>query len=84
MPRKQNLIAIDFHEHDTIEALTLLLDMARDGKISGMVFGVTQKRGERPLFGSTGKLASDQVSAVGVAAILEDQLSQPFLSCSNQ
>jgi hypothetical protein len=82
MPRKSKLVALDFHEHDTIDALRLLLEMAKDGKISGMVFGVIQKRGERPLFGSTGQLASDQVAAVGVAAILEDQLSQPFLACS--
>lgn len=76
------LIALDMHEHDTIAALTYLLKLAEGGHIAGIVYGAVPKRGARPIFGATGRLATNNVEACGVAAILEDQFTQEYLVCS--
>lgn len=73
---------LDFHEADTAAALALLTKLVEENRVSGMVFAVMQKRGERPIFGATGRLASNDIEAAGLAAILEDQFTQPYLLCS--
>lgn len=82
MTSKKELIHLDFHEYDTAEALEYLAGLVREGQVSGMIFAVTIKKGRRPLFGATGLLASNGIMAAGLAAILEDQFTQPFLMCS--
>lgn len=76
------LVSLDFHEHDTVAALELLIKLAEEGHIAGLIYGAVPKRGTRPLFGATGRLASNNVEACGVAAILEDQFTQQYLVCS--
>ena len=79
---KGKIITLDFHEHDTAAALVHLANLVESGQISGMVFACIGKRGTKPIFGATGRLASDDIMAAGLAAILEDQLTQPFLRCA--
>lgn len=78
---RHNIVQLDFHEHDTEQALAYLADLVRKGQVSGMIFAVATKRGSRPLFGATGALASNDILAAGMAAILEDQFTQPYLMC---
>lgn len=79
---RNKLVHLDFHEHDTAEALRFLADLVARGEISGMVFACRGKRGARPLFGATGVLATDDILAAGMAAVLEDQFTQPYLLCA--
>lgn len=77
MPDK--LIALDFAESDTIEAAQMLLDMAKAGKIVGMVFAVQlshQKHNRRVMLGATGRPANDLIVATGLSAILHCNLTQ--------
>lgn len=76
------LVTLDFHEHDTVAALEYLRALTESGLIAGIVYGAVSKRGSRPLFGATGRLATNNVEACGVAAILEDQLTQEYLACA--
>lgn len=82
MNNPTELITLDFHEHDTRQALEYLLNLVAENRVSGMVYAVMLKRGEKPLFGATGRLASNDFEAAGLAATLEDQLTQPYLACS--
>lgn len=82
MPSNSKFTKLDFHEHDTAAALAHLSIMVNSGKISGMVFACIGKRGSKPIFGATGVLASNDILAAGLAAILEDQFTQPFLRCA--
>lgn len=75
------IIELDLHEHDTVDALQYLLQLCNENKVSGMVFAATLK-GSSPVFGTTGRLASNGIEAAGLAAILEAQLTQPYLSCA--
>lgn len=65
MPK--SLTTLDFHEHDTSDALAMLLQMVEDNRVAGIVFAVAMKRGERPLFGATGRLASNDIEAAGLS-----------------
>ena len=58
---------LEFHERDTAAALTMLQQMVNDNRGAGLVFGVAMKRGERPLFCATGRLASNDMEAAGLA-----------------
>lgn len=80
MPRK--IITLDFHEHDTVHALEYLLGLCHENRVAGIVYGVQMKRGERPVFGATGRLATNNIEACGMAAILEDQFTQQYLFCA--
>lgn len=70
---KSKLATLDFTEHDTIEALRYLISMCEQNKISGMVFAVTLRNGRkrRHLFGATGRLASNNVEAAGMACLMQ-------------
>ena len=84
MANKSKFVHLDFHEHDTAAALTHLAELVEKGEISGMVYACIGKRGSKPIFGATGRLASDDIMAAGLSAILEDQFTQPFLMCSTK
>lgn len=62
-------VLLDFHEHDTAEALKYLIGLVESGQISGIVFAVSIKRG-RNIFGATGRLASNLTEAAGMASML--------------
>lgn len=78
MPHNKELIELDFHEHDTVAALRYLIQQCDAGNISGIVFGCAMKRGKRPMFGATGRLASNGIEAAGMAGILHNQLVKPY------
>lgn len=80
MPK--SITTLDFHEHDTAAACAYIQGLVTEGRVSGMVFAVMLKRGEKPIFGATGRLASNDIEAAGLSAILEDQFTQPYLLCS--
>lgn len=72
------LIALDFLEYDTIEAAQLLLQMAKDGQILGMVFAVQlsrQKHRRKVMLGASGRPANDAIVASGLSAILHCNLT---------
>jgi hypothetical protein len=70
-----SLTGLDFHEADTAAALNLLMQMVQENRVAGIVFGVAMKRGERPVFGSTGRLASSDVEAAGLSFKLAVQFT---------
>lgn len=72
-----NLIILDFGQDDTIELLEELLDKARSGKISGMVFSVhlNSKRRRRIILGATGRSAHNLLEATGLSALLHCRLT---------
>lgn len=77
------LIALDFAEYDTIEAARMLLQMAKDGQIVGMVFAVQlghQRRKRKVILGATGRPANDLIVATGLSAILHCNLTQQAMS----
>lgn len=77
------LVSIDFAEYDTIEAARLLLQMAEDGHILGMVFAAQlsrQKSKRKVMLGATGRPANDTVVAVGLSAILHCNLTQQAMA----
>lgn len=77
------LIAIDFAEYDTIEASQLLLQMAKEGQILGMVFAAQLSRHKskrKVMLGATGRPANDTVIAVGLSAILHCNLTQQAMA----
>lgn len=80
MPNR--LVNIDFHEHDTASALAYIQSLVEHDEISGMVFACLVKRGKKPIFGATGRAASDDILAAGLSSILEDQFTQSFLRCA--
>lgn len=83
MSPKKTLVQLDFHEHDTEAACQFIQGLVQDGRVSGMVFAVMLKKGEKPIFGATGRLATNDIEAAGLSAILEDQFTQPYLLCSS-
>lgn len=77
------LIALDFAEYDTIEAAKMLLQMAEDGHISGMVFAVQlshRRRKRKIMLGATGRPANDLIVATGLSAILHCNLTQQAMA----
>lgn len=77
------LIALDFAEYDTIEAAQMLLKMAKDGQVIGMVFAVQlsrQSRRRKVMLGATGRSANDAIVATGLSAILHCNLTQQAMA----
>lgn len=77
------LIALDFAEYDTIEAAQMLLNMAKEGQIIGMVFAAQlsrQKRRRKILLGATGRPANDVIVATGLSAVLHCNLTQQAMT----
>lgn len=72
-----NLVLLDFSDPDTISLLEDLLDMARKGKISGMVFSVliSTRRKRRVILGSTGRASHNLIEATGLSALLHCRLT---------
>lgn len=81
MPNR--LIALDFTEHDTAAALTMLQDMVSKGDVTGLVFAVQlsqKKSARRVMLGATGRPANDILIAVGLSAILHCNLTQQAMN----
>lgn len=77
------LIQLDFAEYDTIEAAQLLLKMAKEGHIVGMVFAAQlsrQKNKRKVLLGASGRPANDTIIATGLSAILHCNLTQQAMA----
>ena len=74
---KDNLVILDFGQDDTIDLLEELLDMARGGQVSGMVFAVhlNYKRRRRVILGATGRSAHNMLEATGLSALLHCRLT---------
>lgn len=81
---KTKVTSIDLPDHDTIHALEYLLTLSKEGRIAGIVFAIALKNERRHphLCGATGRLASNQVEAAGVSAMLHLKLSQESLEAS--
>lgn len=77
------IIDLDFHEYDTIEAMRYIISLCERDLVGGVVFGVAMKRGHQNLYAATGRLASNTVEAAGVSAILRDRITQPLLGCGS-
>lgn len=80
---KSKLIKLDFAEYDTIEAAKMLLQMANDGGIVGMVFAVqlsNHSRKRKVMLGATGRPANDVVVATGLSSILHCNLTQQAMA----
>ncbi len=73
---KRNLITLDFHEYGIEDALVMLLDMAKKGKINGLIFSarMTQRGGEPYLYGCEGRLLDNRAEAIGAAVLLQHSL----------
>lgn len=72
------LVALDFSEYDTIEAARMLLQMAEDGHIIGMIFAVQlsrQKGRRKVMLGASGRPANDAIVASGLSSILHCNLT---------
>jgi hypothetical protein len=63
----KSVTSLDFHEHDTGAALDLLQRLVDENRVAGIVFAVAMKRGDAPLFGATGRLASNDMEAAGLS-----------------
>lgn len=77
------LIQLDFAEYDTIEAAQMLLQMAKDGHVIGMVFAAQlsrQKNKRKVLLGASGRPANDTIIATGLSAILHCNLTQQAMA----
>lgn len=81
--RNPEIIDLDFHEYDTIEAMRYIISLCERDLVAGVVFGVAMKRGQENLYAATGRLASNVVEAAGVSAILRDRITQPVLGCAS-
>lgn len=85
MPSKikteQELIALDFIEHDTIAALDYLRGLCDQNRVAGMVFAIAlkQSRSRNHICGATGRLATNLVEASGVGAMMSLKLTQEAL-----
>lgn len=77
------LISLDFTEYDTVEAAQLLLQMAKEGHIVGMVFAAQlshHKSKRKIMLGATGRPANDAIVATGLSAILHCNLTQQAMA----
>lgn len=72
-----DLIRLDFHEYGIEEKLLELLDMAKAGKINGLIFSarMTHKGDEPYLFGCEGRLLDNQAEAIGAAVLLQNKMA---------
>jgi hypothetical protein len=74
------IIALDFTEYDTIAACEMLLKLAREGRLQGMVFAAGIADGSnikrKRMLGATGRAADDLEVASGLSAILHSSLTQ--------
>lgn len=81
---KGKITVIDLPDHDTVHALEYLLTLAKDGRVSGMLFALAMK-GDRKhphLCGATGRLSTNQVEAAGISAMLSLKMVQESLDIS--
>jgi hypothetical protein len=60
--------------HDTVEALQTLLDLAKEGEVTGIAFAVTLKR-QRYITNVAGHCYRHPTFARGAVAFLSDQLA---------
>ena len=72
--KKADLIEIDFHEHDTIALLRFLLNLSEQGRVAGLVYGVSVIGREQPIYGVTGRVASSPLKSAGLAASLASHM----------
>ena len=81
---KTKITSIDLPDNDTIHALEYLLTLAKENRIAGIVLALSLKneRAHHHLCGATGRLASNQVEAAGVASMLFLKLAQESLDAS--
>jgi hypothetical protein len=72
MPKKNNIAALDFTEHESIAGLRYLIQLCETDQVCGIVFAVKLKnnRKRRHLYGTTGRLAANPDEALGLAALL--------------
>lgn len=84
MPKKKQLVSLDFTEYDTIQLLEMLITMCHDNRVAGMVYAVSLKHGTTArrdvICGATGKLADDHVQAAGLTAMLNHKFSMDAIS----
>jgi hypothetical protein len=73
---QRELVTLDFHEYGIEDALVMLLDMAKKGKINGLIFSarMTQRGGEPYLYGCEGRLLDNRAEAIGAAVLLQHSL----------
>jgi hypothetical protein len=71
MKKSNELVELDFIEHDTIAALQYLIGLCESGNIAGIVFVAAMKRRKRhQIYGATGRPASNIVEAAGLSGML--------------
>lgn len=70
------LITLDFHEYGIEDALVMLLDMAKKGKINGLIFSarMTRRGGQPYLYGCEGRLLNNRAEAIGAAVLLQHSI----------
>jgi hypothetical protein len=75
---KNDLISLDFTEHDTVAMLEMLLEYCKQNRVGGIVYAVSLKHGRSTtaICGATGRLADDAIEASGLAAMLSFKLTQ--------
>ena len=78
------IIELDFTEHDTMAALEFLRQITESGQVAGMIFAVTMKRSRKHhhLCGQTGRMATHLVEAAGLANMLNLKITQEALEQS--
>ena len=71
----QMLLMPDHSSHEVSEVLSGLMEMAREGQLTGIVFGVSFK-GQKFYCDTAGSLYRSPVIALGVAAMLTIQIER--------
>lgn len=73
-----NLIDLDFTEHDTVALLEMLLSYCKKNRVGGIIYAVSLKhrRPSMAICGATGRLADDAIEAAGLASMLSFRLTQ--------
>jgi hypothetical protein len=62
--------------HDTVEALEVLLQLARDGDITGLAYGVTTRKQNCYFTNATGQCYEQPTFTRGMLATLGDELGR--------
>jgi hypothetical protein len=63
--------------HETVKVLSGLLDLAKEGQVNGLIFGVSFKgHGEKYYCDSAGALHRSPIRALGVACMLKTDLER--------
>lgn len=71
------LIRLDYQYHEVTDLLSDLLEKAKAGQISGLVFAASMERGqgEPYMFGASGRLDRSQAEGIGAAVLLQHRLA---------